>query len=246
MFKLKCDGKILSDIVSMSRPLVSEVKLVLNKDGLTCRAVDPAHVAMLDIELKKDAFQEWECKGEDNLELGIDMDKLGGIMRLSASGDIVTLEHDEETNRLVVKIGNLVRKMALIDTAGMPDPKIPTLDLPGLVILEKTEITKAVKGAESITDHIKMTVTEDGFELFGEGDTDSITLKLDKSSVEELQAKVKAASMFSIDYFSNCIKNATKNISLYIGNDNPIKISYDFAESKGHITYLLAPRIESE
>lgn len=244
MFRLKCEGKILSDIVSMSRPLVSEVKFALSKDSLTCRAVDPAHVAMLDIELKKDAFQELKC--EQDLELGIDMDKLSGIMKLSASGDAVTIEHDEEKNQLVVKIGNLVRRMALIDTAGMPDPKMPNLDLRGLVTLDKTEITKAVKGAESITDHIRLAVTEDRFELSGKGDTDDITLRLDKDKVEELKTTGKVASLFSIDYFSNCIKNAAENINLYIGNDQPVKISYDFAEGKGHITYLIAPRIESE
>jgi proliferating cell nuclear antigen len=35
-------------------------------------------------------------------------------------------------------------------------------------------------------------------------------------------------------------------ITIMIGNDNPIKVEFDIAEKKGHVTYLLAPRIESE
>ena len=242
MFRAKCDAKILKDIVNIASPIVNEAKLVLNKDGLNCKAVDPAHVAMFDLEIKKEAFIEWECK--EDLELGIDIDKMSQIMKLAE--DIVTIEQEEETNRLIIKLGNLTRTLTLIDTSGMPDPKMPNLELPGLVILDKNEISRAVKGAESITDHIRLTVKKDGFEVFGEGDVDSITLKLDKSMVEKLQTSEKVTSLFSIDYFLNCIKNVVDKLSLNIGNDNPIKISYDFAENKGHVTYLVAPRIESE
>jgi proliferating cell nuclear antigen len=35
-------------------------------------------------------------------------------------------------------------------------------------------------------------------------------------------------------------------ITIMIGNDNPIRVEFDIAENKGHVVYLLAPRIESE
>ena len=35
-------------------------------------------------------------------------------------------------------------------------------------------------------------------------------------------------------------------ITIQLGNDNPIRVEFDIAEKKGHVTYLLAPRIESE
>ena len=35
-------------------------------------------------------------------------------------------------------------------------------------------------------------------------------------------------------------------ITIMIGTDNPIKVEFDIADKKGHVTYLLAPRIESE
>jgi proliferating cell nuclear antigen len=35
-------------------------------------------------------------------------------------------------------------------------------------------------------------------------------------------------------------------ITINLGNDNPIRVDFDIAEKNGHVTYLLAPRIESE
>ena len=64
----------------------------------------------------------------------------------------------------------------------------------------------------------------------------------------ELTASSKCKSLFSIDYFSNMIKSVRGDdkITMQLGNDNPIRVEFDIADSKGHVTYLLAPRIESE
>jgi proliferating cell nuclear antigen len=193
----------------------------------------------------KDAFDHFEA---EDIELGVDMDKFSGIMRLSGSGDLITLEHDEKENKLVITIGNLVRKMALIDTAGMPDPKMPNLDLPGKVVVKASELTRGVRASESVSDHLALTMNKQTFELFAEGDTDTVNLTLTKKLLEELTANGSYKSLFSIDYFSNMIKpvKANDNLTIFLGNDNPTRVEFDIAESKGHVTYLLAPRIESE
>ena len=182
------------------------------------------------------------------MELGIDLDKLSGIMRLASSGDIVSLEYDEKSNRLVVKIGNLVRRMGLIDTAGMPDSKVPNLDLPAMAVVKASELSKGVRASEAVSDHLALSVDKDSFELFAEGDTDTVNLKLPKDLLVKLNSPGKFKSLFSIDYFSNMIKpvRGDDSITISMGNDNPIRVDFDIAEKKGHVTYLLAPRIESE
>jgi proliferating cell nuclear antigen len=245
MFNAKVKSEVLKGIIEVTSPLVNEVKFNINPKGLTLRAVDPAHVAMVDLVVKDKAFEEFKAT---EMELGIDMDKLGGIMRLSSTGDMVTLEYDEDTNRLIVRIGNLVRKMGLIDTAGIPDPKMPNLNLPAKIVLKASELNQGVRASEAVSDHLSLTVNKDNFELFAEGDTDTVNLKLPKDLLLELNTSSKCKSLFSIDYFSNMIKpvRGEDPITIMIGNDNPIKVEFDIAESKGHVTYLLAPRIESD
>ena len=245
MFNAKVKSEVLKGIIDVTSPLVNEVKFNITSKGISLRAVDPAHVAMVDLQVKDKAFEEFKAS---NMELGVDMDKLGGIMRLSSSGDIVSLEYDEDTNRLIVKIGNLVRRMGLIDTAGMPDPKMPNLDLPAKVVIKASELNQGVRASEAVSDHLAITVNKDNFELFAEGDTDTVNLKLPKDMLIGLNATSKSRSLFSIDYFSNMIKSVRGEdpIAIQLGNDNPIKVEFDIAENKGHVTYLLAPRIESE
>jgi len=245
MFNAKVKSEVLKGIIDVTSPLVNEVKLNISPKGISLRAVDPAHVAMVNLEVKDAAFEEYKAT---EMELGIDMDKLSGIMRLSTSGDIVSLDYDEEANKLIIKIGNLVRKMGLIDTAGMPDPKMPNLNLPAKVVIKASELNQGVRASEAVSDHLALTVNKDNFELFAEGDTDTVNLKLPKDLLEELTTNSKCKSLFSIDYFSNMIKpvRGEDPVTIMIGNDNPIRVEFDIADKKGHVTYLLAPRIESE
>ena len=245
MFNAKVKSDVLKGIIDVTSPLVNEVKLNINANGISLRAVDPAHVALVDLNIKKDAFEEYNAK---NMELGIDMDKLASIMRLSSSGDIVEINYDEDSNRLILKIGNLTRRMGLIDTAGMPDPKMPNLDLPGKVVLKASELTQGVRASESVSDHLALTLDKNDFELYAEGDTDTVNLKLPKKLLMDLKTNSKCKSLFSIDYFSNMIKpvHGENPVTIMIGNDNPIKVEFDIADKKGRVTYLLAPRIESE
>lgn len=245
MFKGKVKSDILKGIIDVTSPLVNEAKFNITSKGISLRAVDPAHVAMVGLEIKNTAFEEYKS---DEMELGIDLDKLSGIMRLASSGDIVSLEYDEKSNRLIVKIGNLVRKMGLIDTAGMPDSKVPNLDLPATAIVIASELSKGVRASEAVSDHLALSVDKDSFELFAEGDTDTVNLKLPKDLLVKLNSPGKFKSLFSIDYFSNMIKpvKGEDPITISMGNDNPIRVDFDIAEKKGHVTYLLAPRIESE
>jgi proliferating cell nuclear antigen len=245
MFNAKVKSDVLKGIIDVTSPLVNEVKLNVTSKGVSLRAVDPAHVAMVDLQVNAKAFEEYKA---DEMELGIDMDKLGGIMRLASSGDMVSLEYDEDTNRLIVRIGNLVRKMGLIDTAGMPDPKMPNLELPAKVVLKSSELSQGVRASEAVSDHLALAASKDNFELFAEGDTDTVNLKLPKDLLVELNSPGKCKSLFSIDYFSNMIKpvRGEDPITIMLGNDNPIRVEFAIAENKGHVTYLLAPRIESE
>ena len=245
MFKAKVKSEVLKGIIDVTSPLVNEVKLNINSKGIFLRAVDPAHVAMIDLNITNEAFEEYKA---DDMELGIDMDKLSGIMRLSTAGDVISLDYDEKDNRLIVTIGNLVRKMSLIDTAGMPDPKMPDLNLPAKAIIKASEINRGVKASEAVSDHLAIKVNKDNFELFAEGDTDTVNLKLPKDLLVELKSDSNYKSLFSIDYFSNMIKplKGEDNVTIHLGNDNPIKLEFDIADKKGHVKYLLAPRIESE
>jgi proliferating cell nuclear antigen len=245
LFQAKVKSETLKGIVDVVSTLVDEAKFNVDSKGVSLKAVDPAHVAMVDLKIEKSAFEEFAA---DDTELGIDLDKIKEVLRLSRSGDIISLEQDEDKNRLVINVGNVTRRMNLVDTTGMSDPKVPNLNLPAKVAVASEELQKGIKAAESISDHIALNVQPDGFEMVSEGDTDSVSLKLSKDQLVSLECIENVRSLFPLDYFSNMIRAIPSGtvVSMSIGNDYPVKLEFSIADGKGTVNYLLAPRIESD
>ena len=245
MFAAKLKSEVLREVVEVVSPLVEEAKVGINKEGITIRAVDPAHVAMVDLSLNKKAFEEYKA---DDSEIGVNIDKVRDILKLAKPNDVISMKHDEDKNKLVLSVGNVTRRMSLVDTAGMSDPKIPSLNLPAKIVIKTEELRQGIRASESVSDHLALSANPDGFEMNSEGDTDSVDLKLPKDLLDELVCKETVRSLFPLDYFSNMVKAiaSAEAVTIYIGNDYPVNMEFEIATGKGEVKYLLAPRIESE
>jgi proliferating cell nuclear antigen len=245
LFEGKVKADVLKEVVDVVSTLVDEAKFNIGKDSITVKAVDPAHVAMVDLTLDRGAFEAY--KAEEG-ELGVDMDKMKEILRLAKGGETISLSHDENKNRLIVTVGNTTRRMGLVDTAGMSDPKVPSLNLPAKLVVRTDELRQAIRASESISDHIALKASPEGFEVVSEGDADTVSHVVPKDLLEELQAKEPVRSLFPLDYFSNMVKaiSSAQTVTLSLGSDYPVKMEFKIAGGKGEVRYLLAPRIESD
>ena len=244
MFEAKIKSDVLKEVVDVISTLVDEAKFNLGKEALVVKAVDPAHVAMVELSLDRQAFEGYKA---DDEELGLDLDKMKEVLKLARAGDVLSVTQEEDKNRLVVHVGNITRRMSLVDTAGMSDPKVPNLNLPAKIRVRTEELRQGIRASESVSDHIALIATPDGFEILSEGDTDSVNLKLPKDMLDELVCKEKARSLFPLDYFANMIKaiSTAPTVTMYMGNDYPVRLEFDIAGGKGQVKYLLAPRIEN-
>ncbi|MCQ2052735.1 MAG: DNA polymerase sliding clamp [archaeon] len=250
MFKAEVKADTLKGLVNVISTLIDEVKFSISPKEITLKAVDPAHIAMIELNIDASAFESYTAS---QTEIGLDLDKVKDVLKLSSPCDIISIEQDESCGRLIFKVGNITRRMNVIDTSSMSDPKVPQLNLSSAVEVSAIELQRGIRASENISDHISLTVSSDYFELACDGDTDSISLKLDKSQLISLTAGEGAAnqryrSMFPLDYFSNLIKTVPSNISVKIelDNDYPLMLNFALSDGKSSVKYLLAPRIESD
>jgi len=74
-----------------------------------------------------------------------------------------------------------------------------------------------------------------------------VHLALDADDLIDLEVG-EARSLFSLDYLSdmnNAIPKAAE-VTTELGEEFPVKLHFDIAEGQGNVTYMLAPRIQSE
>jgi len=244
MFQAKARAEILKEVVNVVSTLVDEAKFSLSSEGLSLRAVDPAHIAMVDLTLGKDAFEEFKA---DESEIGIDIDKLSQFLKLARADDTISLKHDDEKRRLSIVVGDVTRRMSLIDTTGMSDPKVPNLQLDATVAVRADDLVQGIRASETVSDHIALVATPESFEMSCEGDMDQVHFKKAKKDLVSLEAPSSVRSLFPLEYFSNMLRaiSGGSTVTLHLGNDYPVKMEFKIAGGKGEVRYLLAPRIES-
>jgi proliferating cell nuclear antigen len=245
MFKALIGAEKLKDSIESISTLVDEARFRLTPQGLSVKAVDPANVAMVSFEISKDAFESFEATEG---ELGIDLTKLIGVMEMAEKSDNIELELDEASHKLIVRMRGLAYTMSLLDPSSIrKEPKVPTLDLPAHIVIRGEDIKRAVKAAEKVSDYMSMGVKGDVFFMEAEGDTDKVHVELEKSQLIDLQG-TDAKSLFSLDYLSDMSKILGKSneVNIDLGKDFPLKIRIKIAEGHGEVSYMLAPRVESE
>ena len=235
MFKAELKSDTLKGLVNIISTLIDEVKFSISSEGITLKAVDAAHVAMIEMFVDKGAFTSFEA---DSVELGLDLDKVKGVLKLASSGDLISMEQDDVHGRLIFKVGNITRRMNLVDTSSMSDPKVPQLSLTANMTVCVDELQKGIRAADTILDHITLRAAPDFFDLSCEGDTDSVSLRIDKAHMP----------MLPLDYFSNIVKATPSGtmINIALDSDYPTKLNFSLADGSVKVDYLLAPRIESD
>lgn len=245
MFKALIGAEKLKDSIESISTLVDEARFRLTPQGLSVKAVDPANVAMVSFEISKDAFESFEATEG---ELGIDLTKLIGVMEMAEKSDNIELELDEASHKLIVRMRGLAYTMSLLDPSSIrKEPKVPSLDLPAHIVIRGEDIKRAVKAAEKVSDYMSMGVKGDVFFMEAEGDTDKVHVELGKNQLIDLQG-TDAKSLFSLDYLSDMSKILGKSneVNIDLGKDFPLKIRIKIAEGHGEVSYMLAPRVESE
>ncbi len=226
--------------------LVEECKIHLDEDGIEVRAVDPANVGMVDLSLDASAFESYEADGG---LIGVNLARLLDIAGMADSDQLVHLELDEETRKLHISIDGLEYTLALIDPESIrEEPDLPDLDLPATIVIEGRDIERAVTASDMVSDHIELGVDDDRevFYVDAEGDTDDVHFELGRDDLIDLVAG-DAHSLFSLDYLKDMNKAIPKDaeVTMELGEEFPVKLYFDIAEGEGSVTYMLAPRIQS-
>ena len=228
LFALELDPKDFLRFLRTIKAVTDEAKLVVSHDRVSVLAVDPAHVAMVDASLK--ATGTTRGKRAKDVELGLDVSS--AVKRLK---DLVTLDQPWQDVR---------QYLQTIDHSGIISPKLPNLNMPARVTIDRKAFETYLRVIGTVTDHVEVSVQAGGKALRLGAQSDVVKV------AKELPAEVVvrgdgAKSMFSLDYltlFMQAYKQASiKTLRLELGTDFPVKMNG--ADGSLDVTYLLAPRI---
>lgn len=234
---------VLSSSVDAVNVLVDECRARINEDGVSINAVDPANVGMVELDIPEESFETYTAEEE---LIGLNLDRLEEVVKMAKKGDMINLRLEKETGKLNISMDGLHYSLSLIDPNSIEEPDVPDLELEYEVILAGQQVKRGIKAATMVSDHMAFGIS-DSFYMSAEGETDEVNLELNEEEVISIEGEGEVRSMFSLDYLEDMAKAipGDAQVRLEIGDDHPIRITFDVEGGRGKVSYLLAPRIEN-
>ncbi|MBU1136383.1 MAG: proliferating cell nuclear antigen (pcna) [Nanoarchaeota archaeon] len=232
--------KILTDAISLISELVTEVRIKLNKDGLSITAIDPANVALISFKIPCSQFSAFEANDE---VLGISLDSLKSVLRRASAGSSIILQSQEDS--LKIEIHDKIKRvfnLALINIDA-EEKEMPMLDFSSKIEMPSIDFSQAIEDCGVVGDSCTFNLEEDKFIIEAKG------LHSTKSEFSGDEIKIipgKGKSKYSLEYLKKFAKacKMTDNVKINFSNDYPLKL--EFPSDSFYIAFVLAPRVETE
>ncbi|MDY6788447.1 MAG: proliferating cell nuclear antigen (pcna) [Candidatus Nanohaloarchaea archaeon] len=247
MFKAKLDDtNDFKKCLQVISNLISEGKFQASGKGLRLKAADPAMAAMVDFQMEKQAFEEYQAEDE---EIAINLEKLYSIVRRVKSSDILSLELND--SQLVIKMENGSQRKFSLPLLNIDEevPETEGLDFNTRADLRSSLFSEGIKDASIISDSITVTAEDKELKIVAEGNNSGSEFKIDSNSegVMEMETNGKAESMYSLDYLKKIMKaeKLSDTVKLQLGNEFPMRVDFEVPD-KLQLGFILAPRIEED
>jgi proliferating cell nuclear antigen len=263
---MKCtlDADHTEQLFKRLSKLISEGLLRFTENGLELTVADPAMVAMVDLEVPRDSFEEYEIdseseefeeytyEDEEGMLIGVNFENLATV--ISVFDDEVTIW--VEGSDLVLTEGDDRYELPILNLSTDDVPSIGELDYNLHATLDKDDLKTLRKKLEIATDAATFKLDGDSEVLEVENDGDQISVQssfgledVETEEDEEGETVEEAESMFSLDYVKKAQQmfddlETCDDLRIRMGEDFPLKVVHE--DSRENLVFVLAPRIEEE
>lgn len=243
MFKAELNNSnILKTSFDAISSIVDEVQIQTDSEGMRLDALDRSHITFVHLELKASLFDEFIC--DEPEKINIDTDEFMKVLKRAKSNDHVLLTLDEG-NLIVTFEGEATRtfKIRLIDME-YDSPVPPQLEHPVKIEVPFALLKDSINDIDIFSDKIALSVDSDNFVASADGEFGDASIEYIHG--EKIDTEVR--SSFSLEKIREMLKadKFSDIAEIRLGNDLPLTLSLEMVTGDGKLSFLLAPRLESD
>jgi len=244
------EAKIWKNLLTAISTLIEEADFNADSEGLKLRSMDPSHVAMVDFEWPKAAFEEYVCDKPTSIRVNVST--MLKLLRRGKSEESLEMSYDEENKKVNLTLKGKIVKRFTMPTLEPVEEEVPTpkLSFNARIKLMSETLKEIVEDSETVSDNIKFEASQDKFLVKATSELSNVSMELTKNdgALLELDVKENAAATFNLNYLGEMVKagSVTSEVaSMEFSANMPVKLEFEMLQ-RGRLTYYLAPRIEAE
>ena len=234
-------------VASAIKTLVEEATFEASSESLIFRAMDPSHIALVDLAWPNTAFEKYEC--DKPFKFSIRVEDFVKLIGRTDAKDSVELTSTEEDALLLRLMNGYKRefKIHLIESTSGTAP-LPKLDFDASISMSKSVFEKVLGDISVVADQVAISALKDSVSFGGKSDVGAAAIQLDKNGADvlEMDVKAEAKASYNIDYLNSISKalgGSVETVLIQFATKKPVKLTFKLNEQGALIGFFLAPRI---
>lgn len=229
--------------------VTAECVLRIDEDGWTVKAVDPANVAMVSVELPSEEFVIASGDASGEIAVGINTDELSTILEQMPTNDDITVAVDTEKNVLGMHSGGFSFNYECLEQSKVRSTDVPDLDLGAAFEVDANNFIQQVEFYRQFADHVVLGYdsTGDVFWMESEnlrGGWSGVSGRTEFEPTGVLRS-AEAESIYSVSYLHDIVGalSDTGDILVEADEEFPLLLEQFVGGSEMRLKYALAPRL---
>ena len=234
-------------VAAAIKTLVEEATFDATDQGLTFRAMDPSHVALVDLQMPNSSFEKYEM--DKPLKFSVRVEDFVKLVNRADSRDSLSISSAEDDAISLTFANGYKREFTihLIESSAGAAP-LPKLEFDTKVTLTKSIFEKLLGDISAVADQVTIEATKEKLSFSGKSDVGKAAIALAKNDADILEMQVKADSKatYSVDYLVSITKtagSASDTLVMELANKKPIRLTFKLNDQGANLTYFLAPRV---
>jgi len=237
------------DILKAINSINDEITLNFNEDSLTVLSMDPSHVALIDLEIPKEAFEKWHVP-EPTTRICLNIKEvLKTVFKKTYKDEMLLFEYDpnKDDSTATFTLRSDVRRIKKVPVLEPLEEEIPQPRIffkSRARLLSKTVKRKILDDLSTSSEHLRISISDDEILFSVNSGEEKTPLERDNDNVLELKCDEESSATYTMSYLMDIFKgfqDLTEVVSLHLSEDMPIKIEVELPQ--GRLDYYVAPCI---
>jgi len=233
--------------------IVDEACFWISEEGFAFRDLDAARISMIDFELGRDYFIEYEFTGEGKIPVTVPVDKLADYVKACKNARELEFTFEEGGRTFNVITKEPYHRFFAVPMTISQDKRetgVPNIPFKATFKITTSSLKSILNELKLVDDKVTITAKEDTVTFSSkneEGFETSVTLKYpDHIELMAIAVEEPSTASYNLKSILNIVKELSNNsgvATVQLGTNLPLKIDFELIEHEKFV-YYLAPRAE--
>lgn len=264
--EIETNGRVIKPLLALPDALVDELRLRVSPDGLEIRAVDPANVGMIQLDVHPEAFDAYTTNAEETFIIGLPLDTFTTAVNDARHGkttkDDVSIRLDSSLSQVEIRreydgvdVAQTDEFLNIDSDSVREEPDLPDLEQTWRAEVSVDAFKDTVTHLDESHDYAVLEAQSSDLTMTG-GVADDDSVEASRATfagvAESLDDNEPSRALYSTNYLMDLAKALKRgkvdDVEMLWDEEFPIELFFERTIDgeiayEGH--YMMAPRIQT-